>query len=149
MITSYETQTVGGGMLQAIVNQEVGREMARQRAALAAEAEAREAEHRREVAALQERLRFSERRGGQLRAELIDKTEYKYAPVEMRRYTLIDRLWGLYGLLILAAGALADGAKAAGGKAWEAAEKREKAKRNRKKRVRKNRKLAKDARRWT
>lgn len=103
MIISYSTQRLQGDLLDAIVAQTVRQE-------LQAQAEARrkaEAEH-------EALLAYQARRCNQLRADLIARNEAVLAPVIDRRWSPIDVAWGLWGLLILTAGAVKDAAADAG-----------------------------------
>lgn len=142
IITAYETQRLGGSMLDAMVAQTVRQEME-------AQAEARRRREDEQAAA----LAYSRRRCNELRADLMARTDVFYSPTIDRRWTPMDYAWGLYGLMILAAGAAWDAAADAGtliregaAKATGWARKRAQNEKNRRKRIRRARKLAKGRR---
>lgn len=99
MIAAYEGQRLTGSVLDALVAQTVRQEME-------AQAEAR----RREEAEQAEALAYSRRRCNELRADLMERTDAYYSPTIDRRWSPLDYAWGLYGLVILAAGAVKDAA---------------------------------------
>lgn len=142
MITAYDTQRLGGSMLDAMVAQTVRQE-------LIAQAEARRKQEARQA----EELAYSRRRCNQLRAELSAKNEAALSPVIDRRWSVLDIAWGVWGLAILMAGAAKDAAQDAGtliregaAKAAGWARQRARNEKNRRKRVRRARKLAKGRR---
>ena len=107
MIQAYAGQSVHNAMVDAIVAEE----LRRQQAARAAE-ETRKAEARsREMRELRMRLAMSRAQNERLNAQLIEKTGRAYRQPERR--PVRDALWGLYGLAVLAAAALAEAGRAA------------------------------------